>query len=108
MTLNNNFPFSSNLRLEGKVAIITGGASGIGATAATLFHEDGAKVVIADVQDNLGQALACKLGEDVFYIHCDVTNEDEITNLVDTAVAKHGKLDIMYNNAGIFELSLCL
>ncbi|KAK9194086.1 hypothetical protein WN944_004788 [Citrus x changshan-huyou] len=90
-------------RLEGKVAIITGGASGIGAAAAKLFHENGAKVVIADVQDNLGQALACKLGEDVCYIHCDVTSEDEITNLVDTAVAKYGKLDIMYNNAGIVD-----
>ncbi|GMY20528.1 Tropinone reductase-like 1 [Fagus crenata] len=90
-------------RLDGKVAIITGGASGIGASTVNLFHEHGAKVVIADVQDNLGQAIADKLGENVSYIHCDVTNEDEICNLIDTTVAKHGQLDIMYNNAGILD-----
>ena len=90
-------------RLDGKVAIITGGASGIGASTVNLFHEHGAKVVIADLQDNLGQAIADKLGENVSYIHCDVTNEDEICNLIDTTVAKHGQLDIMYNNAGILD-----
>lgn len=92
-------------RLEGKVAIITGGASGIGATAVELFHENGAKVVIADVQDKLGEDLADKLGQDVCYIHCDISNEDEVINLVDTAVSKFGRLDIMYNNAGILDRS---
>ncbi|KAJ4705346.1 Short-chain dehydrogenase/reductase [Melia azedarach] len=100
LNLKSNMPLSSNFRLQGKVAIITGGTSGIGATAAKLFHENGAKVVIADVQDKRGQALADKLGEGVCYVHCDVSNEDDIINLVDTAVAKYGKLDIMYNNAG--------
>ncbi|KAG6690405.1 hypothetical protein I3843_10G014200 [Carya illinoinensis] len=90
-------------RLEGKVAIITGGASGIGASAAQLFHEQGAKVVIADIQDDLGQAIANKLGEDVCYVHCDVTKEDNVSNLVDTTIEKHGKLDIMYNNAGVLD-----
>lgn len=90
-------------RLEGKVAIITGGASGIGASAVHIFHEQGAKVVIADIQDELGEAIANKLGEDVCYIHCDVSNEDEVSNLVDTTVAKHGKLDIIYNNAGVLD-----
>uniref|UniRef100_UPI003624AC75 Borneoldehydrogenase n=1 Tax=synthetic construct TaxID=32630 RepID=UPI003624AC75 len=90
-------------RLEGKVAIITGGASGIGASTVQLFHENGAKVVIADIQDDLGQAIANKLGKNVCYIHCDVSNEDDIINLVDTTVAKYGKLDIMYNNAGIID-----
>ncbi|XP_065630586.1 (+)-borneol dehydrogenase 1-like [Quercus suber] len=90
-------------RLDGKVAIITGGASGIGASTVHLFHEHGAKVVIADVQDNLGQEIADKLGKNVSYIHCDVTNEDDICNLIDTTVAKHGQLDIMYNNAGIID-----
>jgi len=93
----------SNKRLEGKVAIITGGASGIGAAAVSLFHENGAKVVIADVQDQLGQAIADKLGDDVTFVHCDVSNEDDIINLVDTTVAKYGGLDIMYNNAGIVD-----
>jgi len=88
-------------RLDGKVAIITGGASGIGASAVHLFHENGAKVVIADIQDTLGQSIANKLEKDISYIHCDVTNEDNIRNLIDTTVAKYGHLDIMYNNAGI-------
>ncbi|KAM7493661.1 hypothetical protein LguiB_028270 [Lonicera macranthoides] len=93
----------SNKRLEGKVAIITGGASGIGASAVHLFFENGAKVVIVDVQDQLGQAIANKLGDDVTYVHCDVSNEDDIVNVVDTTVAKYGHLDIMYNNAGIVD-----
>ncbi|KAB1212337.1 Tropinone reductase-like 1 [Morella rubra] len=92
---------ASYKRLEGKVAIITGGASGIGASTVQLFNEHGAKVVIADIQDNLGQTLADKLGENVSYIHCDVSNEEDICNLIDTTVAKYGTLDIMYNNAGI-------
>lgn len=85
------------------MAIITGGASGIGASAAHVFHENGAKVVIGDIQDSLGQAIAEKLGENVCFIHCDVSNEDDISNLVDTTVSKYGKLDIMYNNAGIMD-----
>ena len=88
------------------MAIITGGASGIGASTVHLFHEHGAKVVIADVQDNLGQEIADKLGKNVSYIHYDVTNEDDICNLIDTTVAKHGQLDIMYNNAGIIDSPL--
>lgn len=91
-------------RLDGKVAIITGGASGIGASAVHLFHENGAKVVVADIQDTMGQAIADKLGENVSYIHCNVANEDDICNLVDTTVSKYGQLDIMYNNAGIVDI----
>ncbi|XP_041027635.1 tropinone reductase-like 1 [Juglans microcarpa x Juglans regia] len=90
-------------RLDGKVAIITGGASGIGASAVQLFHEHGARVVIADIQDKLGQDLADKIGENVSYIHCNVSNEDDIRNLIDTTIAKHGQLDIMYSNAGIVD-----
>ncbi|TYH54322.1 hypothetical protein ES332_D09G160100v1 [Gossypium tomentosum] len=93
-------------RLAGKVAIITGGASGIGASTACLFHENGAKVVIADIQDNKGEALARKLGESACYIHCDVTNEDDIRNLTDTTISKYGKLDVMHNNAGILDRTL--
>ncbi|KAJ8899116.1 hypothetical protein K2173_010498 [Erythroxylum novogranatense] len=92
-------------RLQGQVVIITGGASGIGASSVELFHENGAKVVIADIQDDLGQALASKLGENTSYIHCDVSNEDDVMNLVDTTVAKYGKLDVMFNNAGVLDRS---
>ncbi|KAL4591828.1 hypothetical protein LXL04_004801 [Taraxacum kok-saghyz] len=92
-------------RLEGKVAIVTGGASGIGESTVRLFVKYGAKVVIADVQDDLGLSLcndlASKSGENVIYVHCDVTQESDVENAVDTAVSKFGKLDIMFNNAGI-------
>ncbi|KAG8376777.1 hypothetical protein BUALT_Bualt09G0099100 [Buddleja alternifolia] len=88
-------------RLEGKVAIVTGGASGIGASTVQLFHDNGAKVVIADIQDNLGQALSDKLNDNVCYIHCDVSDEDQVRTLVNDTVSKFGHLDIMYNNAGV-------
>ncbi|XP_019187239.1 PREDICTED: secoisolariciresinol dehydrogenase-like [Ipomoea nil] len=89
-------------RLDGKVAIITGGASGFGESTARLFVRHGAKVVIADVQDELGQALCGELGEsDALYVHCDVTCDAEVKNVVEVAVSAFGKLDVMFNNAGI-------
>ncbi|CAI0419675.1 unnamed protein product, partial [Linum tenue] len=87
-------------RLEGKVALITGGASGIGESTARLFAKHGAKVVIADVQDDLGRSLAKTIQSDSTYVHCNVANEADVQNAVDTAVSMHGQLDIMYNNAG--------
>ncbi|KDP36151.1 hypothetical protein JCGZ_08795 [Jatropha curcas] len=94
---------SSTKRLQGKVALITGGASGIGESTARLFVEQGAKVIIADVQDNLGLSLCKELGleEIISYIHCDVTNDSDVKNAVDLAVSKYGKLDIMFSNAAI-------
>ncbi|XP_077234438.1 short chain aldehyde dehydrogenase 1-like [Tasmannia lanceolata] len=86
-------------RLEGKVAVITGGASGIGESTARLFVRHGAKVVIADVQEELGQTLSKELNASFTY--CDVTKEDDVRNAVEGAVSKYGKLDIMFNNAGI-------
>nr|KYP48586.1 Momilactone A synthase [Cajanus cajan] len=90
-------------RLEGKVAIITGGASGIGAATAKLFVEHGAKVIIGDVQDELGHSLCKSLGANtpIHYVHCDVTSDSDVENLVDVAVSNYGNLHIMYNNAGI-------
>ncbi|WOL03507.1 momilactone A synthase-like [Canna indica] len=88
-------------KLEGQVALITGGASGIGECTARLFCRHGAKVVIADVQDELGKALCGDLGAAASFIHCDVTSEDDVSAAVDHAVSKFGKLDIMFNNAGI-------
>lgn len=88
-------------RLEGKVAAITGAASGFGAGAARRFVAEGAKVVIGDIQDEAGEALAAELGDAAVYVHCNVTIEDEVANMVDTAVSQFGQLDIMYNNAGV-------
>lgn len=91
------------------MAIITGGASGIGESTTRLFHQHGAKVVVADVQDELGHSLCKELDfkeddEDesvITYVHCDVTSDSDVKNAVEVAVSKYGKLDIMYNNAGI-------
>ncbi|XP_022142634.1 secoisolariciresinol dehydrogenase-like [Momordica charantia] len=89
-------------RLEGKVAIITGGARGIGEYTARLFCKHGAKVVIADINDDLGQSLSNHLGSSSSsFVHCDVTKEKDVENIVDTTVSKYGKLDIMFNNAAI-------
>ncbi len=91
--------------LAGKVAIITGGAAGIGEATVRLFIEEGAKVVLADVQDARGQALADELGPNCRYRHCDVSKRDEVQALVDYAVAEFGGLHIMNNNAGITDKS---
>ncbi|CAN6206389.1 unnamed protein product [Urochloa humidicola] len=90
-------------RLTGKVAVITGAASGIGAATAREFVRNGAKVVLADVQDDLGRALAADLGggDTASYTRCDVTDESQVAAAVDLAVARHGKLDVVFNNAGI-------
>ncbi|XP_074373607.1 secoisolariciresinol dehydrogenase-like [Apium graveolens] len=91
-------------RLEGKVALITGGASGIGEHSARIFVQHGAKVVIADIQDELGHIVVEALGKsNSIYVHCDVSNEDHVKDAVDKAISTYGKLDIMYNNAGIID-----
>ncbi|XP_057850509.1 zerumbone synthase [Cryptomeria japonica] len=88
-------------RLEGKVALITGAASGIGKATATEFAQNGAKVIIADIQDEVGKEAARQLGPTADFIHCDVTQESHVAEAVAYAVSKHGHLDIMYNNAGV-------
>lgn len=89
-------------RLAGKVALITGAAQGIGESTARLFAKHGAKVIIADIQDNLGQSVAEDIGlEMASYIHCDVTLEEDVENAVNLVISKYGKLDIMINNAAI-------
>ncbi|GLJ26717.1 hypothetical protein SUGI_0520400 [Cryptomeria japonica] len=87
-------------RLEGKVAIITGGAAGIGEATVRLFTQNGGKVIIADIKDNEGQKLAESVSEWATYIHCDVSKEEDVRAAVDLAMQKHGQLDIMFNNAG--------
>ncbi|KAL6010010.1 Zeaxanthin epoxidase, chloroplastic [Asimina triloba] len=90
-------------RLEGKVALITGGASGIGESITRLFLRHGAKVCFVDVQDDLGNQLCEALGGDpnLCYTHCDVTIEDDVRRAIDFTVEKFGHLDIIVNNAGI-------
>uniref|UniRef100_A0A7N0THA7 Ketoreductase domain-containing protein n=1 Tax=Kalanchoe fedtschenkoi TaxID=63787 RepID=A0A7N0THA7_KALFE len=88
-------------RLEGKVALITGGASGIGESTAKLFAQHGAKVVIADVQDALGASVCEAIGSNSSFLHCDVTDEAQVKNAVDETAAAFGKLDVMFNNAGV-------
>ena len=88
-------------RLEGKVAAITGSASGFGETAARLFVGEGCRVALGDIQEERGRAVAAELGDAAVYVRCDVTSEEDVANLVDTAVNAFGRLDIMFNNAGI-------
>ena len=88
-------------RLEGKVVVITGGASGIGAASVRLFAEEGAKVVLADLQDEKGKALASELDGSVEFMHTDVTVENDVERLVRYAVSNFGRLDCIFNNAGI-------
>jgi len=87
--------------LSGKVAIVTGGAAGIGRATAELFVEEGAKVVIADVDAERGEDLAAKLGGAAAFQRTDVASADEIQALVDFAVTRFGGLHVMFNNAGI-------
>jgi NAD(P)-dependent dehydrogenase (short-subunit alcohol dehydrogenase family) len=88
------------MRLSNKIAVITGGCSGIGLATVELFVAEGARVVIADIQDARGEALAARLGEAAFYQHCDVTDEAQIKALMQAAVDRFGGLDIVFNNAG--------
>ena len=87
--------------LAGKVAIVTGGASGIGRATVELFAAEGAKVVLADVNDAQGEALAAGLGSSVLYMRTDVSQREQVQALVDFAIERFGGLHIMFNNAGI-------
>ena len=88
-------------RLQGKVAVITGAASGIGAATARRFKDEGCALILGDIQSDLGHDLANALGDRVFFEHCNVTLEADVKNLVDRALSAFGQLDIMFNNAGI-------
>jgi NAD(P)-dependent dehydrogenase (short-subunit alcohol dehydrogenase family) len=91
-------------KLTGKVAIVTGGASGLGEATAKLFAQEGAKVVIADVHDVRGAKVVADIreyGGEAAYVHTDVSKSDQVRNLVATAEKMYGKLNIMVANAGI-------
>ncbi len=87
-------------RLEGKTAIITGGSSGIGAATVRLFAEEGACVLIADVQPERGEALASELGDAVVFRKVDVTREEDLQTAVEEVMKRWDRLDCIYNNAG--------
>ncbi|MFW5474543.1 3-oxoacyl-ACP reductase [Knoellia sp. CPCC 206450] len=86
-------------RLEGKVAVVTGGCSGIGLATVRRFAEEGAKVVIGDLDDANGAAIAEEVGG--AYVHCDVTDKEQVDALFATAKERFGSVDIAFNNAGI-------
>ena len=91
-------------RLEGKVALITGGASGIGEATARLFAKEGAKVVITDVQTEKGQAVADGIkaaGGEAAFVKANVVREAQAKRMVEFTVRKYGRLDILFNNAGV-------
>ncbi|MBV9203875.1 MAG: SDR family NAD(P)-dependent oxidoreductase, partial [Actinobacteria bacterium] len=89
-------------RLEGRVAVVTGGASGIGAGTVRRLAADGASVVIADLQADAAEGITGDLDGRCRYIRTDVTREDDVAAAVDLAVSAFGRLDIMFNNAGVF------
>ena len=92
------------MRLQGKVALITGGASGMGRVASMLFAAEGAQVVLTDLNDELGQATASEItdsGGQALYFHADVSRETNAKAMVQAAVQRFGGLHILYNNAGV-------
>lgn len=98
---NRKLSTKNGSKLEGKVALITGAASGIGKAAAEKFISNGARVVIADIQHQLGRETAKELGPNATFVPCDVTKESDISDAVDFTISKHKQLDVMYNNAGV-------
>ncbi len=92
-------------RLDGKVALITGAASGMGKVAATLFAREGASVVVADVTDEAGAATVQEIeatGAGAFYVHADVSKAADAEAMIAAAADRFGGLHVLYNNAGIF------
>ncbi|HOQ09039.1 MAG TPA: 3-hydroxyacyl-CoA dehydrogenase [Syntrophomonadaceae bacterium] len=89
------------MKIAGKTAIVTGGASGLGEAAVVRLHGAGANVVIADLNEEKGNALAAKLGDRAVFVKCNVTSVDDAKAVINTAVEKFGAVHILVNNAGI-------
>jgi 3alpha(or 20beta)-hydroxysteroid dehydrogenase len=92
-------------RLDGKVALITGAARGQGEAAARLFTAEGAKVVLGDILDDAGKAVAASLGDAAIYLRHDVSQEDSWANFVSIASESFGRIDVLMNNAGIIHVA---
>lgn len=93
------------MNLEGKVALVTGGASGLGRSIVECFSDHGAKVVIADVDDEKAQSLVVDLsnkGRDVLFVKTDITRKSDVINLINQAIVTYCRIDIVVNNAGIY------
>lgn len=89
------------MRLENKIALITGSASGIGQATAEIFHKEGAIVIVSDIKDEKGENLVKKLEKNAEYLHLDVGSEENWAIIADYIIEKYGRLDILVNNAGI-------
>jgi NAD(P)-dependent dehydrogenase (short-subunit alcohol dehydrogenase family) len=89
------------MRMQGKRGVVTGAASGLGREVAKLFAEEGARVVVADVNSDGAQAVAAKIGGDAVHQACDVTVEEQVIAALDRSVSEWGGLDFVINNAGV-------
>jgi len=92
------------MRLEGKVAIVTGAGSGIGRATAILFAREGTKVVVADVDEEGGRGTIQKIvneGGDAIFVRTDVSQVDDVKKMIDNTISRYGRIDILFNNAGI-------
>ncbi len=101
MDTTNTSTTTTGTRLEGKVALISGGARGMGASHARAMVAEGARVVVGDILDEEGQALADELGDAAVYVHLDVTDRDQWAEAVATTLREFGSLNVLVNNAGI-------
>jgi len=89
------------MRLQDRVCIITGGAAGIGAATARIFAQEGAQVVIGDVNENAGSQLVAELGNQAAFYKVDVVNRQHVQAWIDDVIARYGRIDVLINNAGI-------
>src|SRR5262245_48647373 len=90
--------------LQGRATVITGAGSGVGRAAALVFAREGARVLVSDVRDEWGSEtvrLVCDAGGEADYVHADVTGERDVDRLIEAAVERFGRLDVLYNNVGI-------
>lgn len=88
-------------KLQDKVVIITGGISGIGKASAELFNKEGAKLVLVDLDENKGNEAAKEIGGETIFVQADVTSEEDAKKVFDTTIEKFGRVDVLFNNAGI-------